>query len=530
MLATSLQQWARRYVEVTQPARCSPHKRARIRAFFAHGVDKFHVPWAVESLPALIHLSLFLFFAGLLVYLFDINHTVFTAVSCWVALLSIVYGCITLMPIFRYDSPYYAPLSSAVWLLYTSMLYAVLKLRLRFFSRERFHRKHELKKSYRHRIFGGVEGAAEEAASELSSEIDVRVLEQTVDALAEDDALEEFYESIPGFYKSDVVKDLRQCLPRQVQSKILGTMVGFLRRTLLSNSTSALMKNRRLAIYINAASEVNTSIYALYGNIISGSLRGAIQSVELGHFLISWEKNSSGPFHLYIQGIIALIVASVRERNDSWVALTVDYLGVPEPVIRGYLSYGDSVLLAVFNHFTRHMLYSDWVPIATLRLLSDFDIRNALPEVQHDFCALWNEIVREAQNSGPYSRHAQSLLYIRPHYIVLHQGADDTLPAFFDPAANFDYILNHLSSDPFCNNPNHRLDQTHLVHEVAVEEVTHHDAPAVTSITIPLRDPIVDPIASSFSPPRSDDAASRSASQGDLPEPIACRDVAPPRL
>ena len=206
------------------------------------------------------------------------------------------------------------------------------------------------------------------------------------------------------------------------------------------------------------------------------------------------------------------------------------YSGLLEPVIWGYLSYGDSVLLAVFNHFTRHMLYSDWVPIATLRLLSDFDIRNALPEVQHDFCALWNEIVREAQNSGPYSRHAQSLLYIRPHYIVLHQGADDTLPAFFDPAANFDYILNHLSSDPFCNNPNHRLDQTHLVHEVAVEEVTHHDAPAVTSITVPLRDPIVDPIASSFSPPRSDDAASRSASQGDLPEPIACRDVAPPRL
>ena len=40
-----------------------------------------------------------------------------------------------------------------------------------------------------------------------------------------------------------------------------------------------------------------------------------------------------------------------------------------------------------------------------------------------------------------------------------------------------------------CNNPNHRLDQTHLVHEVAVEEVTHRDASAVTSITVPLRDP-----------------------------------------
>ena len=273
MLATSLQQWARRYVKTTQPPRCSPHKRARIRAFFAHGVDKFHVPWAVEALPALVHLSLFLFFAGLLVYLFDINHTVFTAVSCWVALLSIVYGSITLMPIFWHASPYYAPLSSTAWLLYTSTLYAILEVRLRFFSRERRYRKYQLKKSYRQRIFGGVEGAAEEAASELSSEIDVRVLEQTVDALGEDDALEKFYESIPGFYKSDVVKDLRQCLPGKVQSKILSTMVEFLRRTLSSNSTSASMKNRRLAIYVNAASDVNMSIYILYSNIINGSWR-----------------------------------------------------------------------------------------------------------------------------------------------------------------------------------------------------------------------------------------------------------------
>ena len=76
--------------------------------------------------------------------------------------------------------------------------------------------------------------------------------------------------------------------------------------------------------------------------------------------------------------------------------------------------------------------------IVTLRLLSDFDIRDTLPELQRDFCALWNEIVREAQNSGPYSRHAQALLYIRLHYITLHRGTDDTLPAFFDPAANFD--------------------------------------------------------------------------------------------
>jgi hypothetical protein len=97
LLATSLHQWARRYVRVTQPARCSSEKRARMRAFFAEGVDKMHVSWAVETLPTLLHLSLFFFFSGLII-------------------------CITFMPIFRQDSPYYSPLSTPFFLLPISVL------------------------------------------------------------------------------------------------------------------------------------------------------------------------------------------------------------------------------------------------------------------------------------------------------------------------------------------------------------------------------------------------------------------------
>ncbi|KAI0264770.1 hypothetical protein BGY98DRAFT_1159686 [Russula aff. rugulosa BPL654] len=75
--ATSLHQWARRYVRLAQPARCSPENRARMRAFFAGGVDKMHIPWAVEGLPMLLHLSLFLFFGGLAIFLFNVDREVF---------------------------------------------------------------------------------------------------------------------------------------------------------------------------------------------------------------------------------------------------------------------------------------------------------------------------------------------------------------------------------------------------------------------------------------------------------------------
>ncbi|KAF8260771.1 hypothetical protein EI94DRAFT_1429532, partial [Lactarius quietus] len=113
LLATLLQQWARRYLRVTHP-RCGPLKRSRIRAFFSEGVHKLHVAWAVEVLPTLLHASLFLFFAGLVVFLFSVHHTVFSVVLWWVGLCTATYLCITFMPIFRHDSPYYTPLSYSV--------------------------------------------------------------------------------------------------------------------------------------------------------------------------------------------------------------------------------------------------------------------------------------------------------------------------------------------------------------------------------------------------------------------------------
>ncbi|KAN0126424.1 hypothetical protein V8E52_000064, partial [Russula decolorans] len=118
LLATSLQKWARRYIRLTQPARCSPEKRARMRAFFADGVDKMQIHWAVEGLPTLLHISLFLFFGGILIYLYNVNHEIFFYVIGCIGLFSVVYGLITLLPLIRKDSPYYAPLSTPAWFLY----------------------------------------------------------------------------------------------------------------------------------------------------------------------------------------------------------------------------------------------------------------------------------------------------------------------------------------------------------------------------------------------------------------------------
>jgi hypothetical protein len=73
--ATLMQQWTRRYMQVADRP-YGPPKRARIRAFFADGVDKFALAAAVEVLPALLHASVLLFYIGLVDFLININHTV----------------------------------------------------------------------------------------------------------------------------------------------------------------------------------------------------------------------------------------------------------------------------------------------------------------------------------------------------------------------------------------------------------------------------------------------------------------------
>jgi hypothetical protein len=87
-------------------------KRARIRSFFAEGVKRFHVAVTVEAIPALLHVSVSLFLAGLIISLFTIHHTVAYVVLATTAVCTLMYTAITVMPAIYHDSPYVSLLST----------------------------------------------------------------------------------------------------------------------------------------------------------------------------------------------------------------------------------------------------------------------------------------------------------------------------------------------------------------------------------------------------------------------------------
>ncbi|KAK7063855.1 hypothetical protein R3P38DRAFT_2593705 [Favolaschia claudopus] len=112
--ATLVDQWARNYILATE-SRPSLHKRARISAYLHRGVQRFHMNTVVELIPTLLHISLLLFFAGLVEFLQPINTIVSNLMLGMLLLCGTLYLLITFLPIFYSDCPYRTPISSLWW-------------------------------------------------------------------------------------------------------------------------------------------------------------------------------------------------------------------------------------------------------------------------------------------------------------------------------------------------------------------------------------------------------------------------------
>ena len=542
MLATSLQQWARRYREVSHHAGRSLKERAQIHSFLASGITKFRVNPMVQALPVLVHLSLFIFFAGLLIYVFNINHAVFSALACCVALSSAIYGVITFMPFFWLDSPYYSPLTQPARFLCTRLSYVIVStiyhILSPFFTFEDHHRIRKwMELCYRQKVRGNLLVFLD-AISKHSAEINFRILEWTVYDMYEDDELEKVFESIPGFLKSDKVT----LDSTQAQGMTEDAMSQFLGNTLLSNSVPESVKVRRLTKCLNVARQVLLPVpRVMFHELVELNWGGAPHSLEIGSSLRTWDDGSNGRFNPYIRGVIAVIITKVRERNVPWARFARRNLptGVPEIVFQDYLTHSDSVLLANLVHFTRQANRFDPFSIVVVRLLSKFNIRGTLPDLQRDFCVMWNELVQEAQNSGEGSdNNTVSLLReIRRHYSALHEGADAPPSKYLNASGNLSGPLDIPSSYPPCDVRGHLSDLKRYAPDVPIAEAAWllPPPPATSSTPTFSRPDFVSPDVVPFSSPSAhpDDPVTQATDEPaipTMPTPIIQSSYPPPTM
>ena len=450
LLSTLLLRWARRYLKVAYP-RYSPHKKARIRAFYKNGVEKLQFSWMIELLPTLLHISLFLFFAGLSVFLFSANRTIFKAVTAWIALCVILYACLTLLPIFRKDSPYTAPLSTSVSFCLTGIRYLFFRLLQRFpqidpsiFMILRDPRGVQLTDFFSH----SMSKTAEAFAFKMDPKIDYNSLLWTFDSLDEDEDLERFFERLPRLCDSKTGRDLdlQQGFIRLHKKRLSSALIGLMNRTLPHNLVAESVRQHRMIICTKVVN--STSLLGpwwILRCVLLGEWSRFLECIEFGLFVQNWKNITDKVTTFYAQCVAALTISILRDRirDGRWFQLAGGLLKVPKPVLYKYITHGDSILLANAIFIVRRTVqtYSgakerhrqDILDASskTLEKVCKLDIGGTLPELQHEFCDLWNQLVHTAK-TDERAHHVyiakMTLKNIRKLYIALH-GSPGTPPA-----------------------------------------------------------------------------------------------------
>ena len=221
--ATLMQQWARRYRELAQ-RRGAFHRRGRMRAYIFDGISRFGMAQAVATMPTLLHISVFLFFAGLVEFLFPVHATVaYTTLGC-IIFFALAYANLTILPNIYHSCPYATPLSGFTWrishLAVIGVLWTTLKIEGAF-------RKHlsqlwslvgqpapepdgldswrkTLKNQVKIRrqwLSQGMRKSVEFSAHKADSTVVTSALVWTLTALDEDREIEDFSSRVPGFFE-----------------------------------------------------------------------------------------------------------------------------------------------------------------------------------------------------------------------------------------------------------------------------------------------------------------------------------------
>ncbi|KAH9173281.1 hypothetical protein EDB89DRAFT_716628 [Lactarius sanguifluus] len=267
------QQWARRYLQLAQH-RGAPHKRARMRAYIFYGIKGFKMTRAIEAMPAFLHLSVFLFFVGLVNFLIPINTTVAYFNPGWIALFAVAYAILTILPNLRLNCPYRTPLSGITWRLSQISLLgtflAILGIEGPFhrllLSLWRWNRRQVMETSgptkwrdtlekqvamRRKWLKDGLRRSVKLSATDAPSTMDKDALEWMLEALDEDKEVEDFAERIPGFFDSRAVSDPTSAIlflmanqPESTAEPILGSRLRDLLKTCIPG-TSPLTDEKR---------------------------------------------------------------------------------------------------------------------------------------------------------------------------------------------------------------------------------------------------------------------------------------------
>ncbi|KAL1741653.1 hypothetical protein HDZ31DRAFT_44958, partial [Schizophyllum fasciatum] len=127
LMAVLVKQWLQAYS--SNVTGTSKHQ-SLVRQSRLIGIERWNVPLIVGFLPSLFHLSLFLFFVGLALYLFTFDHAIAWIIVGVSAFVYTLYAIANVLPMLDCQCPYKTPLSQYGYMAFRYLLYqAVAVLR-----------------------------------------------------------------------------------------------------------------------------------------------------------------------------------------------------------------------------------------------------------------------------------------------------------------------------------------------------------------------------------------------------------------
>jgi len=423
LLAVLVQQWVHSYLRATQQ-RQSAQDRVKTREFCAKGLKKSRVSLIVRSVPTLIHVSLFLFFAGLLIWLTNINHLVGWPVVFWLGLCGTGYAYVTIMPILHHDSPYFSPLSSLIrrskiltHFLFTQLFEAFPNLSSSplgqwlpgLYGTARDHNRMHLSLS--------MHEARVEAARSLPPDVNYDAFWWTFQSLKRDSELEQFFDAIPDLCAPQ--GDALERFIRPKREKLSTALVGLMDRTFSSNLVAESVKLQRIEICMKAAAATKQLLlghWYFLRRVLLGEWQGFLGSVPFGRFIQKWQNINDSTTNLYIRCVVSAIIATVPTPDGAWpqivrshrpwIQLVCDHLNMSESTLHGHLDQMQNVSLANLNCIVSHITRfepqgvtssaydSVLESLKVLESICKLDVQATLPSLQHEFCILWDQLVQ----------------------------------------------------------------------------------------------------------------------------------------
>jgi len=414
----------------------------------------------VRTVPVLIHISIFLFFVGLPIWLININRKVCWPVVAWLGLCGIGYMIITIMPIRDPASPYFSPLSS--FLRYGKIIIQFIFYQFLEVCVPTFHGRAI---DYCTQLKLGMRKARIKAINVDSQDHNLRVFSRAFGTLKQDSELWEFFDAIPDFCASQ--GNPLETVIRPKSAELSSALVKLMNRTFSSTLVEESVKLQRIEICMKAVIATNNLLLGHWYFLrrVLKEWQEFLRSVPFGRFVQDWQNITDPTTILYMRCVVSATIRTVPtpvltlnepweqilKLHLPWIQLVRHHLGVSESTLQEYLLQPHNLSLANLNctvwHITQfnpelvspqvHSFVCDSLNV--LEPLCQFDVQEASPALQLEFCVLWNQLVQNHhdQNANNHRTKALSTTTLNHIYCLheaLHGRAVTVTPAGSSPS------------------------------------------------------------------------------------------------